>query len=317
MIEVNTQVGAGQRDGAAQRAAQKSARSPQLLIRVGIAAAGLSMIGLTACQYLPDIEPSVQDLGGVVSSTTGLKGTLKTRWQSTSAQYQLEIDPVYPLEDAGFAYVAANPPGPFTLHMKLLDAAGNAVCGKDVLFPFHATSRAEADREVGQDLLQTKVDNGKVVSMSAMGALPCTDAQYKQVVHWDFSTDFPMLAEQDRMVRQSADSRKKQETQKKMLLAQGNALLEGDAQGSAAPSAPPRSTFYIEGDERVTKYDPARNVIETKLGGSFQVAGSDQQATARLWGDNHVLFHYKCDQHSDCVLASAGDGQSLSATAVQ
>jgi hypothetical protein len=329
MPHVETQLSAGEPNGAAQRAAQKPVLSPRLLKGLGMAAAaGLCMIGLSACQ-VPDEPPAFQDLGAAVSNGTGLKGSLKARWQGTSAQYQLEIEPIQPLESAGFSYVAANPPGPYMLHMKLLDSAGYAVCGKDVLFPFHSSSHAEADRERGQDLLQTRDgDNGKVASMSAQGSLPCTDQQYKQVVYWDFSTNFPALAEQDRLSKQ-ADAKRRQEAQERLLLAQQNAPKSTD--GDEQPVAPrstfcpegdgegvaPRSTYCMVGDERVTRFDASRNVLETKFGGSFRVSGPAQQATARLWADNHVLFHYKCDQHSDCVLASANGGESLSATALQ
>jgi hypothetical protein len=283
---------------------------------------------LSSCQ-LPDQAPAIQDLGSAVSNATGLKGSLNAHWQSTSAQYELEIEPIHPLDSAGFSYVASNPPGPLSLHMRLLDAAGYSICGKDVLFPFHSSSRAEADRERGQDLLQTKVDDdGKVISLGARGTLPCTQEQYSHVSYWDFSTNFPPLAEQDRLAKLAADAKRKQDAQKRKLLAQGNAPPEGDEQANAPQSSvnhgadaqgnPPRSNFYMEGDERVTKYDASHNVLETKLGGeSFQVTGPAQQATARQWADDHVLFHYKCDQHSDCVLASAGGGETLSATALQ
>jgi hypothetical protein len=281
----------------------KQALSPRLLMGLGVAAAAVTcMIGMIY-HMSPAGPPAFQDLGAGISNATGLKGRLKGRWQSNSAQYQLEIEPMDPLQSAGFSYVVANPPGPLFLHMKLLDAAGYAVCGKDVLFPFDPSSPGEADRERGQDLLQTTVDdNGKAISMNAQGALPCTQEQYKQVVYWDFSTNFPALAAQDELIKQGADAKRLQEEQKRKLHARQNA---------------PRSTFYLEGDEKVAWYDASRNILRTQLGRNFRVTGPGQQATASQWADNGVLFHYKCDQRAHCVLASAGGGQSLSVTVLE
>ena len=116
--------------------------------------------------------------------------------------------------------------------MKLLDATGFAVCGKDILFPFDAASPGEQDRERGHDILQSSPgDDGKVMAVSAQGTLPCTAAQYKQIVYWDFSTNFPTLAEQDELMKQPAQLKARQEAQKRaaLLTAKGAAvgLLHG------------------------------------------------------------------------------------------
>jgi hypothetical protein len=277
---------------------------PRLLMALGIGALGLlCIVGLALHLKSTSGPPEFQDLGAGISNATGMKGRLKARWQGNSAQYQLEIEPMDPLQSAGFSFVVANPPGPLVLHMKLLDATGYVVCGKDVLFPFDPSDPGEADRERGQDLFETAVDDsGKVVSLSAQGNLPCTPDQYKRVDYWDFSTNFPAVDEQEQLMKQTADAKKMQEAQERRARARRNA---------------PRSIFYMEGDENVSEYDASRNVLQTSAGREFRVTGASQQATAGVWADTGVLFHYKCDQSAHCVLSRPGGGVSLSVTALQ
>jgi hypothetical protein len=265
-----------------------------------VAAAAVCFIAVRG--YKPSAGPAAfQDLGKGISNVTGLKGSLKARWVSNAAQYQLQIEPIDPLESAGFSYVTANPPEPLVLHMKLMDATGYTVCGKDVLFPFNQSSPHEADRERGQDLLQTAVgDDGKVVSLSVQGTLPCTLEQYKQVDYWDFSTNFPTLAEQDELRKRPAELKAKLEAQRRAL---------HDRQKEADLA------FYAEGEDQVAAYDTSHNVLRTQLSRKFLVTGQGQQTEASLWANNSVLFRYKCDQHSRCILA--GGGQSLSVTSLQ
>src|SRR5579875_671140 len=86
----------------------KAAVFTRLLARLGIAAAaGMCLIAAPGCKSSAGPAP-FQDLGAGVSNVTGLKGSLKTRWEGKAAQYQLEIEPIDPLESAGFSYVMAN-----------------------------------------------------------------------------------------------------------------------------------------------------------------------------------------------------------------
>lgn len=282
----------------------KPAFSPRLLVAaLAIAAVvGLIFLGIVRSR-LAGGPTAFQDLGAGISNATGLRGSLKARWQGRTAQYQLEISPIDPLQSAGFSYVAANPPEPLFIHMKLLDATGFAVCGKDVLFPFDSASPGEAGRERGQDILQSSIgEDGKVVSLSAQGSLPCTPQQYKQVVYWDFSTNFPSLSEQTELMNHSAQLKARREAEKRAAQARQRA---------------PRSAFYMEGDDRITGYDAAHKLLATRLNRNFLVSGPSQQSMASLWAGSGVLFHYKCDQHSHCLLTRAGGGQSLSVTVLQ
>lgn len=282
---------------------RQPARSPRLLVMLGLAAvAALCLLAALHLKSAPAGPPAFQDLGAGISNATGLRGSLKTRWQGQGVQYQLEIKPIDPLQSAGFSYVAANPPGPLFLHIKLLDATGYAVCGKDVLFPYGPSSPGEAARERGQDVLQSALDeNDKVASLSTQGTLACTPEQYKQADYWDFSTNFPSLAGQDALMRHAAELKARQEASKR-------AALERQKES--------RSGFYLEGDDQVMGYDAARGVLQSRLR-NYLVTGAEQQAAASQWASNGVLFRYKCDQHSHCMLGRAGGAQVLSVTALQ
>lgn len=243
-----------------------------------------------------------QDLGAGISNATGLRGSLQARWQGNAAQYQIKFEPIDPLQSAGFSYVVANPPAPLSIHVKLLDATGFAVCGKDILFPFDAGSTDEQSRERGQDVFQSVLgDDGKVAAVTAQGSLPCTPGQYKQIVYWDLTTNFPTLAEQDDLMNHTAELKAKQEAQKRAALQRKKT---------------PRSAYYTEGDDKATGFDAARRILQTGLGRSLLVSGAGQ-ATAAAWAANGALFHYRCDQRSHCVLTHAGGASSLSVSVLQ
>ena len=271
---------------------------------IGIAAlAGTLLIGLSGCHMAPSPD-EFQELGAGVSNVTGLKGHLKARWQGNAAQYVLEIEPISLLQKPGFSYVMANPPGPLVLHMKLMDKAGYTVCGKDVLFPYGPSSKPGAGSgEADRDLLQSTLgDDGKVVSLSTQGILPCTPDQYKQVDYWDFTTNFPTVDQQDALRKRAAELKARQEAQER-------AALERQKAGP--------SDFYTEGEDQVAAYDSSRKILRTQLSRSFLVNSGPGQETASLWASNEALFRYKCDQRSRCVLISGGGRQSMLVTALQ
>ena len=180
-------------DGSEPAKPPSPAPRPVVFVVVGIAA----VIGLGVLFAVRSIPPSgpqpFQNLGAGVSNATGMKGNLQVRWQNKAAQYILKMEPIDPLQSDGFSYVVANPPAPLFLRVKLLDATGFAVCNKDILFPFDPGSPGEAARERGQDVFQSSMgDDGTVMAVSAQGTLPCTAAQYKQIVYWDLPPIFPL-----------------------------------------------------------------------------------------------------------------------------
>lgn len=277
---------------------------PVRLLLTAATLAGLVALAIFGIAHLRSSAgpAAFQDLGAGISNATGLRGSLKTRWVGNAAQYQLEIKPIDLLESPGFSYVMANPPGPLMLHMKLMDATGYVVCGKDVLFSSNRSGPSASPSEANRDVLQAAVgDDGKVVSLSAQGILPCTAEQYKQVNYWDFSTNFPTVAEQDALRKHAAELKAREKAQERAA---------HDRQEAALSAA-----FNLEGDDQVAGYDASRNVLRSQLSRSFLVGGQGQQATAKLWASNGALFRYECDQHSHCVLNSGG--KILSVTELQ
>lgn len=288
-------------DGSAAPPVTKPPVPPALLLGFLGVAAIMGLVLLVVVRAKSSATPGVfQDLGAGISNAAGLRGSLKARWQDKAAQYQLAFEPLDPLQSAGFSYVVAHPPAPLFLHLKLLDGTGFTLCGKDILFSFDGPG--EKERERGQDIFQASPgDDGTVIKVTAQGTLPCTAEQYKQIVYWDFSTNFPTLAEQDELMTHVGRLNARQEAQRR-------AALRQKAQ---------RSAFYTEGDDRVTGYDAQRRLLQTGLGRNFLVTGSAAQSTASVWAANSALFHYRCDQRSRCVLTHAGGTESLSVFAQQ
>lgn len=268
-----------------------------LLIVVLAAAAGLFAL-VSARKGSSAASVPFQDLGAGISNPTGLKGNLQARWQGGAAQYQLKLLPMNPRQSAGFSFVAANPPAPLFIHVKLLDRTGFTLCSKDVFFPSDPASPGEQKREHGHDVFQdTTGDDGKIAAVNAQGTLPCTPDQYKQVVYWDFSTNFPTLAGQDELMNRVSLLKARQKAAARAVLQRKNSQ---------------KSAFYSEGDDRVTGYDASRSVLQTRLGRNFFVSRSGEQLVASQWAANSALFHYKCDQRSRCLLTHAGGRESLS-----
>jgi hypothetical protein len=283
-------------------------------------------------------EPLPGDLGAGVSAQTGLKGHLITQWagnaKTGSVQYQLRMEPIGPVQAPGFAKVNANPPGPYSINMRLLDAAGFALCGKEILFHFDPTTApvsmpaitlpgkkgdaaraaakaareaevaqmqvAETDRERGKDIFQNQAgDDQQITSTNAKGTLPCSPDQYKRAYYWDFTTNFPTVDDQLAMVdpKAAAEARREKDPD-----------YQSDRGGAHKKSAlkKPQSAYYIQGDDRVTGFDPNLGVLEATAGKSFTIPNKPEQTIAADWAHNYSLIHYKCDQHASCALSAAG-----------
>jgi len=304
--------------------------------------AGALAIMIVALLYLTRTkkadEPLPGDLGQGVSAVAGLRGHLLTQWagnaKTGSVQYQLRMEAIGPVQAPGFELVNANPPAPYSINMRLLDSGGFALCGKEILFHFdpataplpmpvitqtgkkaeaaRAAARsarqaelermqaAEAERERGKDIFQNQAgEDGKVTAVNAKGTLPCSPDQYKRAYYWDFTTNYPSVDEQQAMLdpKAAAEARREKE--------QGDG---SDSRSSHRKSAPKKllSAYYIQGDDRVTGFDPIRGVLEATAGKGFTVPAKPEHTIAANWAHNYSLIHYKCDQHANCALTSAG-----------
>ena len=298
------------------------------LILAGFGALALVMIALVVAS-LPKSKADADDWGEGVFHAAALRGHLVTRWDG-KAQYQLEIKPIDPRQNTQFAYVAGNPPGPLYLNIRLLDQAGFAVCGKQVLFAFdpaksapapipdagprarkavaeriareQAAQRAtlqsqqaqEQAREHGNDILQNELgEDGTIVSVNAAGTLPCSREQYKRIYYWDFATNFPTVDEQDALMHHEKETQARKAYEARMAARRRNAAAS-------------LSAFYVEGEDRATGYETARNLLETADRKRFFIGKRSDQAVAAGWAADSSLIHYKCDQHANCALKHAG-----------
>lgn len=304
---------------------KKKSKNSLPLILAGFSLLAIGMIVLVMMTR-PTSKDTSDDRGAAVSHASGLQGHLATQWTGKT-QYRLEIKPVDPQQRAQFAYAAANPPGPLYLNIRLLDRSGFAVCGKQVLFAFDPAKSApppianpgrhvkksvaeriareqeaqkaelakaqaqEQAREHGNDILQNEMgEDGSILAVNVQGTLPCSRDQYKQIDYWDFATNFPTVDEQDALMKHQS---------------QAKALAERRA-AQHRRVAKAASAFYIEGEERVTLYDAAREMLGTGDGKGFYIARKTEQATAASWAENSSLIQYKCDQHANCALKRAG-----------
>ena len=223
------------------------------------------------------------------------------------------------------------------MNVRLLDATGFALCGKQIIFTFDpakvaVTSKvqvpkkadaaqmaamkaaedaalqsqqaAEAQRERGKDIFTNESNrDGQVIAINAQGSLPCSLDQYKRADYWDFDTNFPTVSEQTALVDPKAAKAQQQP--------RGSESENEPRQGRRKTPKKPTSAFFIQGDDRITDYDAARGMLE--ISGKSFLIGAGGQANAARWASNYLLVHYKCDQHANCVLTAGGGTSAVNA----
>jgi len=265
---------------------------------------------------------AMNDLGQGVSTASGIRGHLVTRFEQGKTKYMLKIEPIDPRQADEFASVVGNPAKPMSITARVLDSSGFALCGKEILLPFDPAKVAAANatqargrkadaaltgnltqlqaqehaREQGHDMFRDVYgDDGKVVALWAEGTLPCSPDQYARSDYWDLVTDLPLLGAQDQAANHSpSDSKPRAETERR------RARFHTAKKGA--------STFYVEGDDHATAFESARGVLWVGPGRRFAIVRKSDQTTAAAWAEDDSLIHYKCDQHASCALSRAGSG---------
>ena len=281
------------------------------------------------------------DLGPGIVAASGLRGHLLTQWEGNAKtgklQYKVQIEPMEDRWIEGFSKVTSNPPLPISVNVRLMDASGFALCGKEIDFPFDPQKAAalipvmladsgkkmtradrlaaeqaarqsqvaemqtaEASRERGKDLFQNQLNHdNQVTAVNAQGTLPCSPDQYSRANYWDFNTNFPTLEEQAALVDPKAAALARKAEEEKLHPKKRSSL--------------PQQGFTIQGDDRVSAYDPLRGLLIAEAGKSFFVDKNFGRATATAWASKYVLIHYRCDQHGNCALTEAGGVAGLRA----
>jgi hypothetical protein len=289
-----------------------------------------------------DNAPPPGDMGPGIVAASGLRGHLNTRWdgdrKTGKLAYQLHIEPMEDRWQAGFSRVVMNPSMPLSVNIRLLDATGFALCGKEIAFHFDPQNAgvqvpapspvglngkklsmaernaayqaarqsaitqmqaAEAVREHGKDVFQGQTGpDGLVTAVNVQGSLPCSPDQYKRASYWDVNTNFPTLDEQAVLLDPRAARQAKES--------------ESGSHSAKRVSRQPQTGFIIQGDERVMEYDSARGQLWTQ-GRTFQIDRRIGQVTAMGWANNNTLVHYRCDQQANCALTAPGGAAALHA----
>jgi len=328
-----------------QQLPARSKKKPNVMILGGFAALVIFAIFVVYSTTRPkDDAPPPGDMGPGIVAVSGLRGHLNTRWEGSAKTgrlvYHLSIQPMEDRWQAGFSQAVLKAGMPIYTNVRLLDATGFALCGKEIDFKFDPQNAsvpavavpvvgssgkrlsiaerdaalkaarqseitqmqaAEVMRERGKDIFQTQLTNeGLVSEVTVQGTLPCSPDQFKQANYWDFNTNFPTLDEQADLLDPKAAARRAKE------------------EASAAhperrkTSKLPQEGFVIQGDDRVTEYDSVHGLLWAR-GRTFQIDRRSGQVTANAWANDNVLIHYRCDQEANCALTASGGGAVLHA----
>jgi hypothetical protein len=315
-------------------------KKPNLMLIGGVAA--LVMFGLFVVLSMRSKSSATPpgDMGPGIVAVAGLRGHLDTRWEGDTKTgklvYQLRIEPMEDRWGKGFSKVTSEPPIPIAVNVRLLDAAGFALCGKEIDFRFNPQQHAgalmpasltqvggngkklslvertasmqnavaqmqaaEMTREQGKDIFQNQTtDEGQVSAVHAQGMLPCSPDQFKRADYWDFSTNFPTLEQQAFLVDPKAAMRARE--------------FEAPDHAGKRTLVKWGNGFVIQGDDRITGYDSAHGVLWAQEK-TFAIDKRYGQTTATEWANNYSLIHYRCDQHASCALTAAGQAAVLHA----
>ncbi|HEY1210561.1 MAG TPA: hypothetical protein VGE85_14430 [Terracidiphilus sp.] len=256
------------------------------------------------------------DLGPVIADGTGLKGHLYINWEKT-LHYRLTLETIYPEQQAGFALEVANPPYPLFIEIHLQDDQGLFLCSREIVLKYDALSTAatanhpneppaaidiaqlnaqEQEREQGKDIFQNQLaPGGQVVALNAQGEIPCSAKSYEKTTQWNFSTNFPSLAEQDEGLERLQEMR-------------ANAGQRSAAHKKAVKAAEKLLPFSIEGDDMIVEFDVNRGVIVTNGRNTFFFDKTSMGSANPVWQEYPVSIHFHCDRNSDCTLMHAGAG---------
>lgn len=243
------------------------------------------------------------DMGNQRFDPAGLGGRLIARWDG-SATYQLSIDPLEPRQLDGFRAVAADPPHPLSVVIRLKDSAGLVACQREILLPAPTiafdTNPAGVvlpDKTPGGDTVQYVVGaDGKLAEIALGGPLSCPADVYRRFAGWDFTSNFPTVAGQEEWFRQE------------------KAVKEASKPHSAAGAETWRAVVQhlpapIEGDDVITGDNPRRGTVDTSAGRVFLV----MKNRAPEWQIFPATIHFRCDKNGACVLSRAHARTTLQA----
>ena len=302
------------------RAKKKSGPGGMIIMVALAAAVAAGSYFVYTNQKQVSAKKAMNDLQQGVITASGIRGHLVTKWENKQTRYMLKIEPIDPRQDVEFAAILGTPQVPMSITVRVLDATGFALCGKEILIPFDPSKAAAATarpgskkspapneaalsqavaqeqaREKGNDIFRRVYNqDGKVEGLWAEGALPCSPDQYDRSDYWDMTTTMPTIAEQDKMTGKTTPVSKP--------------VSEDDRKAAARKKLlkPVTSAFYVEGDEYASSFEPVRGILWAGPGHHFTLLRKTDLPTVAAWADDGALVHFKCDQHAGCFLNRAG-----------
>jgi hypothetical protein len=244
------------------------------------------------------------DLGSQRFDPAGLSGRLIARWE-TSGSYQLFLDPLDQGQVAGFAAVALNPPRQLSVTIRLRDAEGLVACQKQILFSApvphargarSAPALAPQQTPTGDTVVNTAGSDGQISEIDLTGPLPCPAKAYASLQGWDFSSDFPTVAEQEEWQRHEKG-------------------LGGTGHGGNGELSPQiqRLPAPIEGDDVIVGDNPSRGTVDTSGGRVFYLGAAGMHNRTAEWQVFPAAIHFRCDKNGSCVLTRTNSHASLQA----
>lgn len=288
---------------ARKRAKPKPAIGVNLLVAVAVLA-GLSLVVFAAMKLFQPKPPIPYiDLGSQLFNPAGLGGRLIARWEGSPA-YQLSIDPVDQNLVAGFEAVAADPPRPLSLTLRLRDASGRVVCQKNILLPVFGpgadSAQVLAPQKTGSgDTVQNMAgEDGRIAEIDISGGLPCTLKAYQRFAAWDFTSNFPLLAEQQDWLKHE------------------NALAPGVKHYHVGPrfsTQVQRLSGPAEGDDVIVGDNPSRGTVDTSAGRIFLVGIGGLRNRTAEWQVFPADIHFRCEKNGLCILTRVNSHSSLQA----
>ena len=227
------------------------------------------------------------DMGNRRFDPAGLGGRLIAHWEN-GATYELFIDPLEPQQLDGFRAVAADPPYPLSVVIRLKDAAGLVACQREILLPSPTiafdTSPAGVllpDKTPGGDTVQyVPGADGKLAEIALDGPLSCPEDVYRRFAGWDFTSNFPTVAGQAEWFRQE------------------QAVKEASKRHSTAGAGEWRAVVQhlpapIEGDDVIIGDNPKRGTVDTSAGRVFLIIKKSTWARLPEWQFFPAAVHFR------------------------
>ncbi|MGA7341756.1 MAG: hypothetical protein WBE72_21055 [Terracidiphilus sp.] len=296
-----------------QQPQQPLALNRKNLLLIGGAVLGFTVLMVVLLVALnsskTESAPSFIDLGTGNIASAGLGARLIAKWDG-KAGYELHIDALSPQQIPGFSAVAGNPPRPLSVNLRMKDLSGSVLCQKEILLPFDPGAAANPDQ--AQPLVPGKTldgdtvenvagDDGQIDEIVVNGQLLCPVKLYKRLVSWDFSSNFPALAEQEEWMRHELSV--EADLRRKAAQARARALIP-----RVAPLPAP-----IDGDDVIVSDNPSRGTVTTSAGRQFYIGRGGLRSTAPGWQVFPASIHFHCNTRAICTLTRPDASTALQA----